>query len=402
MIRASAISADITDQALLRGLERVVAAMTFPPTESGVVTVSYPFVFRSGDGEAEPVLTAAPETRRINVPSPAREEQAEAKKPTTPALSGKLATVMRAIGAGKAAEALAIARAWHRRTPGDVLALIGLGEACEATGARAEAARAYGSIIDLFPWRADLRRFAGARLERVGANGALALALDSYEKARKQRPDHPSSHRLLAFALLKQRKPAKAFAVLSEALARRYPGGRFAGVERILREDLGLAAAAWMRAEPGRRDEIADKLEAAGGAVENKPSLRFVLTWETDANDVDLHIHDASGGHAYYSEPRLPSGGLLYDDVTTGYGPECFTVRQPPESRSARYRLRAHYYSRGPMGYGMGKVQVIDHDGRGTLRFDERPFVVMNDQAYVELGEVRPRRAASEKVAARN
>jgi hypothetical protein len=38
------------------------------------------------------------------------------------------------------------------------------------------------------------------------------------------------------------------------------------------------------------------------------------------------------------------------------------------------------------MGYGMGKVEVIDHDGRGGLSFSERPFVVMNDQAFVELG----------------
>ena len=37
--------------------------------------------------------------------------------------------------------------------------------------------------------------------------------------------------------------------------------------------------------------------------------------------------------------------------------------RLPREQRSPRYRLEAHYYSRGPMGYGMGKLQIIDHDG---------------------------------------
>jgi len=41
------------------------------------------------------------------------------------------------------------------------------------------------------------------------------------------------------------------------------------------------------------------------------------------------------------------------------------------------------------MGYGMGKLQIIDHDGHGTLRFEERPFVVMEDGAYVDLGTVR-------------
>ncbi len=40
------------------------------------------------------------------------------------------------------------------------------------------------------------------------------------------------------------------------------------------------------------------------------------------------------------------------------------------------------------MGYGMGKLQIIDHDGHGNLRFDERPFVIMQDGAFVDLGHV--------------
>ncbi|MGC4117362.1 MAG: hypothetical protein QM765_22940 [Myxococcales bacterium] len=122
--------------------------------------------------------------------------------------------------------------------------------------------------------------------------------------------------------------------------------------------------------------------------VEDKPSLRFVLNWETDANDVDFHIYDAKNNHAFYSNRQLASGGELYADVTTGYGPECFTIRLPKEKRAYPYTLQAHYYSRGPMGYGMGKLQVIDHDGNGNLTFDERPFVVMVDQAFVDMGRV--------------
>jgi hypothetical protein len=41
------------------------------------------------------------------------------------------------------------------------------------------------------------------------------------------------------------------------------------------------------------------------------------------------------------------------------------------------------------MGYGMGKLEVIEHDGKGGLTFDERPFVVMVDHAFVELGTVK-------------
>jgi len=74
--------------------------------------------------------------------------------------------------------------------------------------------------------------------------------------------------------------------------------------------------------------------------------------------------------------------------VTTGYGPECFTIRNAPNARAYPYKLAAHYYSRGPMGYGMGKLEIIDHDGHGGLKFIERPYVVQVDRAFVDLGTV--------------
>jgi hypothetical protein len=284
-------------------------------------------------------------------------------------------------------KALALAWGWHEEQPGDLLALVALGTALEANQDVPTAARAYGSIIDLFPARADLRRFAGIHLERLA--GALDVAVDTFRQASEQRADHPASHRLLAFSLLKSGKPEQAFEAISKGLAQRYPDGRFAGVDRILREDAGLIAAAWMKAEPARAADIKAKLKAVGGTPEVQPSLRFVLNWETDANDVDFHIVDSKGGHAFYSQRTLASGGELYADVTTGYGPECFTIRLPPGKRAGPYKLLAHYYSIGPMGAGMGKLEIIEHDGQGGLRFEERPYVVMVNQAFVDLGVVK-------------
>jgi hypothetical protein len=70
-----------------------------------------------------------------------------------------------------------------------------------------------------------------------------------------------------------------------------------------------------------------------------------------------------------------------------GYGPECFTVRKPRAARSI-YTLQARYYARRPMGYGMGKLEVIEHDGQGQLTLEGRPFVIQEDRAYVDLGSV--------------
>ena len=226
---------------------------------------------------------------------------------------------------------------------------------------------------------------AGERLERLG-DEALTLAIDTYAHAVEQRPDHPSSHRLYAYALLKAGHHAEAFAALEASLERSYPGGRFAGVEQVLREDLGLVGAAWIAVDPTVRKKVEDSLSRHLASLPTSTSTRFVLNWETDANDVDLHVYDARGGHAYYSSRSLASGGQLYADVTTGYGPECFAI--DGKRGAGPYRVMAHYYRRGPMGYGMGKLQVIEHDGHGGLSFGEHPFVIMKDDGYVDLATV--------------
>jgi tetratricopeptide (TPR) repeat protein len=314
------------------------------------------------------------------------DEETEEKATQAEPYTGRYAEVKKSLAAGRVEAARKLAESWSQEEPGDVLALLALGETWEAAGQKAAAARAYGSLIDLFPSRVDLRRLAGERLETLGDAG-LGLAIDTYKKAVEDRPDHPTGHRLLAWALLRAGRYEEAFAALEKGLEQSYPGGRFAGLDRVLREDLGLLGAAWLRAEPARRAEVLDRLRAQGAELETEPSFRFVLSWETDANDVDLHVWDRQGGHAYYEHKTLPSGGELYADVTTGYGPECFTLRDPDPSASP-YRLKVHYYSRGPMGYGMGTVQVIGHDGNGRFTIDPRPFVVMTDQAMVDLGLV--------------
>jgi tetratricopeptide (TPR) repeat protein len=267
-----------------------------------------------------------------------------------------------------------------------VLAMVALGDAYAAAGDLPAAARAYGSLIDLYPARTDIRRMAGARLEALDDVGLL-LAQDSYRRAVAQRPDHPSGYRLLAWVLVKRGELAEAFDVLERSLDREYPEDRYLGVKTVLRQDLGIVAAMWIAREPAREAELRERLEARYTRVNNRHSLRFVLNWESDANDVDLHVWDDDGGHAFYSNKSLASGGELVADVTTGYGPEAFVI--DGRKSGFPYRLMAHYYSRGAMGYGMGKLQVLEHDGHGNVAFSEHPFVVMKDDAWVDLTVVR-------------
>jgi len=300
--------------------------------------------------------------------------------------TGPLAEVMAAIPRDPGV-AVELATKWCDREPGDVLAWIALGDALAAAGDRRAAARAYGSILDLFPSRTDLRRHAGQRLAALGDAG-IGLAIDTYARAVEQRPDHPSGHRLLAYALASGGRHREAFAAILAGM-RATPSRTRSKVEQVLWADAGILAAALVAREPAQRAEVEAQIKAVHLSVSRQASTRFVLSWETDANDVDLHVIDASGVRANYAASALPSGGALENDVTNGYGPEVFVL--PGPAPASPYTIEAHYSVQGAMGPAMGTVQVVEHDGKGTLKIEERPFVLMHEGARVSLGEFTPR-----------
>ncbi len=359
-----------------------------PPREAGPVSV------REREVDSGGVALSGSVTRRIGVvhDTIATDEDARDAWPpkgAPPALTGELAEIEHALAAHDVDRALAKARDWHAREPGDVLALIGLGDALEAKGSAVTAARIYGSIIDLYPGRADLRRFAAERLARVtGAlPGAQALVVDTLRRAVEDRPDHLTGHRLLAYALLRAGKPADAFTEILAAIDHPYRTDSYAGAQRVLAEDAGMIGAALVAAQPMQRATVVAELAKRQLKLASEPSTRFILYWETDGNDVDFHIQDAHHGHAFYAHKQLASGGELYADITTGYGPECFAI--PGTPKAGPYKLSINYYSQGPMGYGMGLLEVQRFDGKGKLTFEDRPYVIMTNQAYVDLGTFR-------------
>jgi len=354
----------LEDPELLRCLDRALREWQLPSQARSLTQV---LVFRPNDG-----------------PPTSFWYDYELEPEPTPATS-PFPEIQGLIARGERGRALALASDWRERAPVDVLALAALGDAARARGDLRRAARAYASIIDLYPSRADMLRFAAALLEATGDPAALDVAIDAYRRAVAQRPDHPTGSRNLALALLRRGEPLAAFEVLEQALGRPYPSDRFAGIHRVLQADLGIAAAVWLHREPTHAATIHARLAALGVPLATAPSLRMVLTWESDLSDVDLHVTDAQGGQAFSQQPVLPSGELVAD-VNNGFGPECFVVPDP--APDYWYSLRVHYYWRGPMGYGMGKVAVLHHDGAGGLQFEDRPFVALEDDAWLQVGEL--------------
>ncbi|HEX3763320.1 MAG TPA: VIT domain-containing protein [Kofleriaceae bacterium] len=305
---------------------------------------------------------------------------ARGRSPAAPPYVGALGDVMRAIAQRDLDAALVRAVRARFEAPEDVAAILALGEALEARGAGALAARAYGSLVDLFPSRDDLTRAAGERLDRIGGP-ARELAVDAYRRALDERPDRAVSYRRLGYALARLGRWDEAVDVLVGAL----PRIQRQSITRIVRDDVGLIAAAAIEADPDHAAPLRARLAGLGIAVPTTSSLRFVLSWETDANDVDLHVRDRHGEEAYYAHPTLFSGGELLDDVTDGFGPEMLVIESPD---GFPYRIGAHYYARGPEGVGLGTIQIVRHDGHGHLTIEDRPFALQIDDGMIDLGSV--------------
>jgi hypothetical protein len=307
---------------------------------------------------------------------------AEPPPPPSPYL-GQMAEVMEHLAHGRRDRALEVAAHWQLGSPGDVSAIVSLGEAFEARGDTAAAQRAYASLVDLYPNRPEMMRAAGERLERVALRdpAARALAIDAYRRAIRERPDHVSTYRLLAYALVRDGRGEEALDVLWEG---RKLSNR-PSITQIMMEDTAIIGAVVIAEHP----ELAEKIRARMPGNAPVASMRIVLTWETDANDVDLHVTDKDGGHAWYGSRVMPSGGSLRDDVTTGFGPEMFEVDHPS---AYPYKVSANYFRMGPEGVGLGSTQVIYYDGAGHITVDDRPFALQNGGAMLELGVVeRPR-----------
>lgn len=75
-----------------------------------------------------------------------------------------------------------------------------------------------------------------------------------------------------------------------------------------------------------------------------KTDIRIILSWDTDGTDLDLHVVTPDGGHCYYGNRVLHNGGALDVDVTTGYGPEIFSMAN---GLPGQYAIYLNFYGTG-------------------------------------------------------
>jgi uncharacterized protein YfaP (DUF2135 family) len=109
-------------------------------------------------------------------------------------------------------------------------------------------------------------------------------------------------------------------------------------------------------------------------------AMKIVIMWDTDRTDVDLHVKEPTGEECYYANPHTKIGGALDVDITTGYGPEVYTLAS---ATKGTYKISVYYYSDRGNPQTQVKVYVVLYEGTPNERIQE--FETMLTKTGVEV-----------------
>ena len=178
---------------------------------------------------------------------------------------------------------------------------------------------------------------------RLSQAGELELSAGILQKVLRLRPEEPQSKRDLALVLADRAETKHALSgdaqrsveLLMDVAGKSWD--RFPEMELIALMEVNRILA--------RADRRGQKLDASRLDPRLHQlldvDLRVSLAWDADLTDVDLHLFEPSGEHAFYAHNQTAIGGIVSRDMTQGYGPEEYLVRR---AMHGRYGVKVHYY----------------------------------------------------------
>lgn len=111
--------------------------------------------------------------------------------------------------------------------------------------------------------------------------------------------------------------------------------------------------------------------------------IKIILTWDTQT-DVDLWVIDPKGEKCNYSSKSTTSGGNLDVDVTSGYGPETFTMAK---ALPGNYAIQVQYYSANSSPITNVRVYFIIEEGTPRERKKEFQFTMTKSEEVYHIGD---------------
>jgi Ca-activated chloride channel homolog len=268
-----------------------------------------------------------------------------------------------------------VERKQNQKAPGFYL---DVGDWFERSGRADLAARVWSNLAELELENPNLLRVLAARLAQ---SGRLSEAKDIYGEVAVMRPEEPHSSRDLALTLSKMGQHGKAVDLLYKVALGDYPA--WPEIELIALNELnGILPKA-------------DAAQQRHAAVDERlvklldDDIRITMSWDTDLSDMDLWVIEPSGEKAFYGHRETTIGGLVSRDITTGYGPEEYTLRK---AMKGVYAIKANYYgNRNPEVSGTVTVsaEVITNWGRKDEKRRTLVLRLTGQSDVYQVGEIR-------------
>jgi Ca-activated chloride channel family protein len=286
--------------------------------------------------------------------------------------------------------ALAEARAWREKDAYDLVVVRLLGDLYAEMGEKAKARRAYSAVVELLPGDPEAQRALATVLKQ---NGDLEGARERLLAATAERADDVR----MAFELAdvaqrlgRAEEAADRFRAIIAAPtvteAVRYPAR-----QRLTQIDAAERRAAVARGDGTSAERLGEEIQKLGvkGGVEN--DVKIYLTWDTDRTDVDLWVTTPAGELVNYAHRTGSGGEALFDDVTTGYGPESFTAKR---AQPGRYLVEVNYYGTQRQTFSEARGEVVVILGEGTPAEEKHvlPYRLFKPKQTVRVAaiEVKP------------
>jgi tetratricopeptide (TPR) repeat protein len=270
----------------------------------------------------------------------------------------RLALVRALVRARQLDEALVQATDWRTHDAYNLVAVRALGDVYMERGQRADAERVYSAIVELLPRDPDAQRAVATLLKQrgdlEGARERLAAAVDS----------RPSDPRLL-------------FELADVELRLGHAEEAAQRLERVVTSNDTPAQIRYPAEQ--RLGQI------RGTGAQN--DIHVYLSWDTDRTDVDLWVITPHGEKVFYGHRRGKAGEALFDDVTTGYGPESFTATS---AQVGEYRVLVNYFSAGRTAFpeARGEVVVVLDEGRPGEKKHALPYRLFAEKQTVTVARI--------------
>ncbi|MBX7131967.1 MAG: DUF2135 domain-containing protein, partial [Fimbriimonadaceae bacterium] len=346
------------------------AAMAAPPAAAGAFEADF-------DIAAEPALGDSAIAGAADLPSAAGAIRIKPWTPDTPYL-----TEMRE---GAAEEAYAVYLGQRPEYAASPAFFLDCGDYLLSCGYKELGVRVLSNLVESGLDDPALMRSFAWRLQQAGD---LDLAIAILERVREARGDEPQSHRDLALVLIRrwerdgdQADGLRAMDLLHQVTLNSW--ANFPEIEIIALMELNRLIHFAQQKGIVIPTEIDSRLIRLLDL-----DVRISMSWDADLTDIDLHVFEPTGEHAYYGHNRTQIGGLVSRDFTQGYGPEEYVLHR---AYPGAYTVKAHYYGSHQQMISGSCTVIVDvytNYGRASEKHEVLTLRLDQPSHEVTVGEV--------------